>query len=80
MTAVKCYTKKDAIRVLNDAIFACQRLYNISQLGLWGVVSDIASEGAAEIPENTKWPTEKAMMDDLKGTLGQMYCAAENDD
>lgn len=73
------YNKNELMKVINDAMFTCQRLYNISALGLWNNVqaageSVIADLSADEILTKERFETLRSEI------LGNMYAAAEGDD
>lgn len=73
------YTKKMLINLFNDCMFACQRLYQISQRGIWNNVHD-AGYAVLDRVDNNAELTEaqfKALRDEM---LGNMYAAAGYDD
>ena len=67
--------KKDIEKKLQDCLFACQRLYNISARGLWNEVRDAGLAVLENLPEFVENHEEI-----LKKGYSRMYAAAGYDD
>lgn len=67
--------KKDIEKKLQDCLFACQRLYNISARGLWNEVRDAGLAVLENLPEFVENHEEI-----LKEGYSRMYAAAGYDD
>ena len=72
-------TKADAKRQINDCLFTCQRLYNISERGLWADVAAAGQEVLNKISETAQF-TKEQMTEILKPAFGDMYAIAGYDD
>lgn len=73
------YNKKMLINLFNDCMFVCQRLYQISQRGIWTDVREAGQSVLDRITDNAELTEEqfKALRDEM---LSNMYAAAEDDD
>ena len=67
--------KKDIEKKLQDCLFACQRLYNISARGLWNEVRDAGLAVLENLPDFVS--NHEAV---LKEAYGCMYAAAGYDE
>lgn len=73
------YTKKMLINLFNDCMYTCQRLYQISQRGLWNQVRDAGKAVLDKIDASAKLTEAqfKALRDEM---LGNMYTVVDDND
>lgn len=79
-TATKTvFTKCDIRNKVDEVVFACQRLYNIRERGLWNDVVEAGYELVDKLDIDSKF-SEAEMNEMLKPVISNMYAIAGYDD